>query len=290
MNATLRENIDWVGYVDWTVRDFHSYVTSRGESRTALDVGADATIFDNPDLPDTRSEIVLPLRARGKIIGALDAQSTEPEAFSDENVIVLQTLADQIAMAISNAQLFQQVQESLEAERLAYGELGHEAWRELLRTRPALGFVRDERGISPVGDLWRPEMKTVLRTGRTVAGKDGAASLAQPIKVRGRVIGVIDAHKPNDADEWTPEQITMLETLTEQLGVALESARLYQDTQRRAARERLTREITDKMRRATDVDGIVQTVVDELFNVLGASRTFVRLGATPSAQETKVDK
>ena len=76
-----------------------------------------------------------------------------------------------------------------------------------------------------------------------------------------------------------------METLTEQLSVALESARLYQDAQHRAARERLTREITDKMRRATGVEGIVQTAVDELFDVLGASHTFVRLGDGPSAPE-----
>jgi hypothetical protein len=65
----------------------------------------------------------------------------------------------------------------------------------------------------------------------------------------------------------------------------LESARLYQEAQRRAARERLTREITDKMRRATDVEGIVQTVVDELFGALGTSRAFVRLGVAPPTRD-----
>ena len=105
-----------------------------------------------------------------------------------------------------------------------------------------------------------------------------------PIKVRGQVIGVIDAHKPDGAGEWTSEEVALMETLTEQLGVALESARLYQDTQRRAVHEQLTREITDKMRRATGVEDIVRTTVDELSRVLGTSRTFARLGVTPALQ------
>ncbi|RLC97906.1 MAG: hypothetical protein DRI77_06255 [Chloroflexi bacterium] len=263
------------------------YVTRTGMPYVASDVRADPLFVYDPEVADTRSELVLPLQVRGEIIGALDVQSAETEAFSDEDVTVLQMLADQIAMAISNAQLFQQAQESLDAERQAYGELSHEAWRELLRARPDLGFIRDERGLSPVGDLWPPEMKMALRTGITAPSRDDATSLVQPIKVRGRVIGVIDAQKPKDSGEWTPEQIALLETLTEQLGVALESARLYEDAQRRAARERLTSEITDRMRRAADVEGIVQAAVDELFAVLGTSRAFVRLESPSSDTETR---
>jgi GAF domain-containing protein len=266
------------------------HAAARGEPRTAPDTGANEISLDNSDLPETRSEIALPLHVRGEVIGVLDVQSMEPEAFSDADAAILQALADQVAMALSNARLLQQVQESLRAEQLAYGELSREAWKELLRARPDLGFLRDKRGISPTGDLWHLEMETALRTGRTTPGEDGAKSLAVPIKVRGHVIGVIDAHKPDDGGEWMPEQVTLLETLTEQLGLALESARLYQDAQRRAGRERLTREITDKMRRATDVEGIVQAAVDELFSALETARAFVRLGVAPSAQDDGGDK
>jgi len=262
------------------------YVTGRGEPRVALDVGTDAVFFNNPDLPDTRSEMALPLRARGEIIGALDVQSTEPAAFSDEDVAVLQTLADQVALAISNARLFQQVQESLEVERRAYGASSRQAWRELFRTQPKVGQRYDPQGILSTDDQWREEVKLAVRKGETVLGQSGPlATAAAPIKVRDQVIGVLDAYKHESAGAWGAEEIALLETLTEQLGIALESARLYHDTQRRATRERLTREITDKMRRATNVEGIVQTAVDELFSVLGTSRTFVQLGATPSEQE-----
>ncbi|MFN2111339.1 MAG: GAF domain-containing protein, partial [Anaerolineae bacterium] len=91
------------------------YVASRGERRIALDVGQDAVFFDNPDLPDTRSEMAVPLRVGGEILGVLDVQSTERQAFTDEDITTLQALADQVAMAVNNAQLLRQVEASAEA-------------------------------------------------------------------------------------------------------------------------------------------------------------------------------
>ena len=81
------------------------YVTDLGQSRVALDVGDDSVHFANPDLPDTRSEIALPLRVGERVTGALDAQSTEPNAFDEDDVLALQAMADQIAIAIENANL-----------------------------------------------------------------------------------------------------------------------------------------------------------------------------------------
>ncbi|MDY7077602.1 MAG: GAF domain-containing protein [Chloroflexota bacterium] len=249
------------------------YVTSQGECRIALDMDADTMSSDNQYLPDTRSEMTLPLQARGEIIGALDVQSTYPAAFKDEDMAVLQTLADQVAMAISNAHLFQQAQESLEITRRAYSELSREAWADMLHAQPDIGYYCDDGGITSVTNL------------PSITHDDGdLPEMSIPILVRDRIIGTIDAHKHSSAGKWTTEEIALLETLTDRLGVALESARLYQDAQNRAARERLTREITDKMRRATNVEDIVQTAVDELFSILKTSRAFVRLGATPPAQ------
>jgi GAF domain-containing protein len=261
------------------------YVAARGEPRIALDTGVDAVFFDNPDLPDTRSEAALPLRVREEIIGVLDVQSTEPGAFSGEDMRVLQSLADQAAVAISNARLLQQVQESTEAERRSYGELTVQAWQELLRAQSDLGFFSTAQATVPAGDLWRPEMKTALRRGETTVGDKGerlgaatATTLAIPIKVRDRVIGVIDGRKRDGSGQWTQEEIALMQTLTEQLGVALESARLYQDTQRRAARERAIREISDQMQRATDLESLMRITAEELKQTLGGSHTYVHLG------------
>jgi GAF domain-containing protein/HAMP domain-containing protein len=262
---------------------------ANAQARVAVDVGEDAVRLATDELPDTRSEAALPLRSRGRVIGALAVQSTQPAAFDEAAIAVLQIMADQVAVALDNARLFSESQATLEAARRAYGEVSREAWARLLRAQPALGYRSDEHGVTSAGEVWRPEMERALQAGQTIHGNaaDGEArlALAVPIRVRGDVIGVLDTYKPAEAGEWTLEEVTLLETLADQLGIALESARLYRDTQRRAARERLTREITDKMRRAASVEDIVQAAVDELYRVLGASRTFVRLGAVSSAPE-----
>jgi GAF domain-containing protein len=186
-------------------------------------------------------------------------------------------------VALSNARLFQQAQESLEAERRAYGEASREAWNAMLATHPNLGFIRDRRGLFPVGDVWGDEMEVDLREGATIVDGDGANNLATPIKVRGQVIGVIDAYKSSDEGEWSPRQIALLETLADQLGQALESARLYQDTQRRAAQERLTSEVTGRMRETLDIETVLKTTVQEVRKALGLPEVVVRLA--PGAME-----
>jgi GAF domain-containing protein len=229
-------------------------------------------------LPGTRAQIAFPLRARGAIIGALDVQSQESAVFDDEQVTVLQALADQAAIAISNARLFQQVQESVEAERQAYGKMSASAWQNMLRTRAVLEQRYDPQGILPTDGQWRKEMKQAARQGISVLSQDQvSAKAAAPIKVRGQVIGVLDAHKPAD-EPWTAEQVSLLETLTEQLGVALDSARLYQDTRRHAAREQLTRQITDNIRAAVSVEDAMQRAVGELARALGTDELVTRIG------------
>lgn len=252
------------------------YVARRGAYRVALDVGEDAVHFGNPDLPGTRSEIALPLRARGEIIGVLDVQSAEPGAFSGEDVTALQALADQVAVAISNARLFQQAEESVEAERRAYGELSQHAWRALLHEKTDLGFYSSEQGVIPASDKWLPEMESALHTGEIVQGDDGGR-LAIPIKIRDQVIGVIDGRKPEGAGTWTQEEIELLQVLTERLGLALEGARLYRDSQRREARERAVGQIAGRVRETLDIDMVLQTAVREISAALDATYVEVRM-------------
>jgi GAF domain-containing protein len=247
------------------------YVTGRGVPRIALDVGSDAVFFDNPELPHTRSELALPLKARGEIIGALDVQSTAPQAFTDDDLAVLQTLADQVAMAISNARLFQQAQESLDAERRAYGQMASDAWAGIAHAQAGLGYRYDGSSV------------TRIRTHDTGVGSEThyrpnvLPELTLPVSLHDRVIAQINAHKPAETGEWSEEQIALMELLAEQLSVALEKARLYADSQRHAAREQLTREITDKVRAVPDIDAIARTAAEELAKALGGARGFVKL-------------
>jgi GAF domain-containing protein len=264
------------------------YAIDRGEPRLALDVGADAVFLNNPDLADTRSEAALPLRARGQIIGALDVHSDQPQAFEQEDIVALQTLADQVGLAISNARLFRQAQESLEAERRAYGQLSGEAWEEMLRVNPNLGYLFSQGALArlenrPAGPLSAPGQVENGNGDVPPSQMQELPELKLRVQARGNVIGTISAHKPDQAGTWTPEEIALLETLTEQLGTALESARLYQDSQRRATRERLIGEVTARMRETLDVEAVLKTAVGEVRQALGLEKVLVRLAPRPES-------
>ena len=265
------------------------HVTHDGAARVALDVGANAVSFDDSDLPETRSEAAVPLKVGKQIVGALDVQSTVPEAFTDEAVQVLQTLADQVAVAISNARLLQQAEAALESERQAHGEATRAGWQRLLRTDRNLGARHDPRGLLPRETDWGEDMRRAVEEERTVhrpasvEGSDEAdalGSLTVPIKVRGEVIGVLKAYKSGDeaeSPEWTPEQVTVLESLSQQLGVALESARLHRDTERRAARERLVSEVAAQMRESLELSTVIKTAAQGIRQAMGLPAVTVRL-------------
>jgi GAF domain-containing protein len=264
------------GMVGWSV--------AHAQARVALEAEEDAVRLATVELPDTRSEAALPLHSRGQVLGALTVQSTQPGAFDQDTMVALQVMADQVAVALDNARLFAEAREALEAERRAYSELSREAWGELLKVRANLGFLKSKRRLSPAGDVWRPDMGTAIQTGQTIVSEDGATNLTTPIKARGQVIGVIGARKPEDAGAWTQDEIALLETLAEQLSVALESARLYQDTQRRAVRERLTGEVTARMRETFDVETVLKTAAQEVRQALGLPEVVVRLAPKPTIQ------
>ncbi len=256
---------------------------ARGEARIALDVGEEAVRFDNPVLPETRSEMALPLRSRGKVIGAMSVQSTAAAAFDETDISVMQTMADQVATAIDNAQLFEQVQESLVAERRAYGELTREAWVTMLRARPDLGYLCDVEGVSSVTGEWRSEMLRAGKSEQAVVAPDGI--LAVPVKVRDHVIGVVRLRKPQTAGEWNPDEIALVESLMEQLSAALDGARLHQDTLRRAAREQVIRQISERLQQAVDMESLLRTTTEELHKVLGTSRAYVHMGTEVELKE-----
>ncbi|MBN1584528.1 MAG: GAF domain-containing protein [Anaerolineae bacterium] len=256
-----------------------------GQADIQLDVGDAAVRFDNPYLPDTRSELALPLRAGTEVLGAMTVQSEQEAFFSEEDVSVLQTVADQVANAVRNARLFQQVETSLEAERRAYGEMTREAWQNLLSAQPDLGFLSDRQKTDLAADLWRPEMQTTLHTGQQSPGSDGT-TLAIPVRVRDQVVGVIDGRKP-DGSAWTEDEIDLLSAMAEQLNVALEGAQLYRDAQRREARERLIAQAAARIREPLDLRAVLRTAADEIRQTLELDELAIRLVTSESLPLTK---
>lgn len=96
------------------------YVSSRGEQLVVNDTSKDATYYANPLLPETRAEMAIPLKVGERILGVLDVQSTIPFAFTEDNLRSLQILADQMAVAVVNSELFAETQEHLSQHRLLH--------------------------------------------------------------------------------------------------------------------------------------------------------------------------
>jgi GAF domain-containing protein len=263
------------------------YATAQGEPRIALDVGKDAVFFDNPHLPETRSEMALPLIVGGELLGALDVQSRREAAFSQEDIAVLQVLADQVAVAIDNAHLFTELQEALEATQRAYGELSRAGWASLLQEKPGWGFrysssISDEaRRISPVSGAWTGEMLQAAEHGKVTTAGNGTA-IAVPIQIRGQVIGVLNINKSSPGQTWTADEINAMEHIADQLGQAMESARLYQDTQLRAIQEEMAREITTRIRESMRVETVLKSAVNAIGSTMGLAALEVHLGNPPT--------
>lgn len=239
------------------------FVTRYRQPRIAMDVGRDAVFFNNPDLPETRSEMALPLVASGNLLGALDVQSKQPAAFTSEDITILQALADQVAVAIENARLFAESQSALETSRRAYGEFSRQSWEMLLRER-RIGFSAGPAGLLPLRDA-------IQNT------EAGLPALQVPIQVRENTIGYITAHKPPSGGEWKEDEVQLLQILSRQLSLTLEGARLLIDAQRRAHREQLVGSIIAQMRETLDIQAILQNTLQQLGDRLGIPEVEARL-------------
>jgi GAF domain-containing protein len=188
----------------------------------------------------------------------------------------LQAMADQVAVALDNARLFAESECALEQTRAAYGEVSGRAWGELVRGREAMGY-RYERGkVASADGPWRPEMIEVVQSGKRIVEGQDEAVVAVPLKVRDHTIGVVNLRRAVEK-AWTQEEETLIEALAEQLGQTLESARLYQDTQQRAAREQMVAETTSRMREPLDLENVLQTAVEEMRRALDLDSLAVRL-------------
>jgi GAF domain-containing protein/HAMP domain-containing protein len=226
-------------------------ITSR-QARIALDVGAEPARFENPILPNTRSEIALPLMIGERVIGALDVQSTQEAAFSEEDINTLQGMANQVAIALENARLFQETQHSLEELRAANRQYVSRAWNEAGREMNGYEYVSSSaRQDQGPGD----EMKV-------------------PLILRDQIIGQLSLE---GNQVWTAEERTLVEAVATQAALALENARLLEESQQLALRERLAAEIIGKIWASPNVDFILQTAVKELGRALRADDATIEL-------------
>jgi len=253
------------------------HVSATGTPRIALDVGADAIFFDNPDLPDTHSEMALPLHSADEIVGVLDVQSIEENAFQEEDVEVLSTLADQVTIAIQNARTYQLMQDLLEQAQKESGAYIQDAWRILQSEESNVGFrVAGDKVVSLTTPIISTQVKRAIKNKKTVVESGMTATLAIPIRLRDEVIGIMDIRTPVQ-HEWDEDEVDIAEAVAERLSLALETSLLLKSTQRQAEIERITADISGKIGATTQFDAILRTAAEELSRVLGGSEVLVQL-------------
>lgn len=255
-------------------------VALEGNPRIALDVGDDAVFFNNPDLPSTRSEMALPMKIREQVIGVLDVQSQNRGEFTADDLNILGTLASQVSVAIENARLFAKTEQALAEVQGLYNQYLQKEWKNL-RVRPGdIGYRQSPTGGAPLKTpLEFPELQTSEGVGRLqvrqASNPEEESSILAPINLRGQVIGAMSIKSPAKDRAWTQDEINLIQAVTDRLAVALENARLFEETTRRAERERLVSEITGKIRSVNDPQTMIQMAADELRNILGTNRVQV---------------
>jgi GAF domain-containing protein len=254
------------------------YVAGLGKPRIALNTGADAVYFDNPDLPDTRSEMALPLiQTGGQIIGVLDIQSTEPNAFNREDIEILIVLADQVSVAIANARLYEETQKSLiEAEMLYRRDL-QKGWKGFTRSQQIAGVRRNSMSanlyITPV-EL--PGAAEVINSGIPYIKSDRDSQMTIPVKLRGEVVGVLNV-KSDEERRWTRDEMDIITAIIERTALSIENARLLAESRTAADKERAIGEISSKISASTQIETILRTAVRELGNQIGAAQVSIEI-------------
>lgn len=256
------------------------YVAQSGRPRIALDAGVDAVFFNNPYLPETRSEISLPFKMSNKVIGVLDVQSTQPSAFTDEDTSILTIIANQIAV------ILQANEDSAGFDRSKRANGSADTHK---RKRTGYSFQPDGSIVSNNSSKLDPTLARAVISGevvvlpQSVMGKPSV--LAVPVKYREQVIGIIYLEAEGNR-RWTETEVSLVQTISDRAALALENARLFEDATRRAEQEESISRITSQISASTDFDRIMQTTIQELGLALGATRSYIQIGSS-TAQEDK---
>jgi GAF domain-containing protein len=250
-------------------------VTSEGRVIVERDTATSTVHRVNEFLPDTRSELAIPLRVGTKVIGALDVQSKQSNTFFDDQVTLLQIMADQLAISVDNARLYQESLSQLERLNKASQSQTYEGWREQMRS------LRQQGIVVQAGN---PQINTgilqrhALNTGETTIGDPTAQNtipVVVPIRLRGQILGVVEWELPSI--DYSYEKVLLAEELVDRLAISLDNARLFEESRRTVDRERVVNTITAKFSTQTDIDQILQTAVREVGKVLHVPEVNIRL-------------
>ena len=253
------------------------YVTGTGEARVALDTGLDAVYFNNPDLPETRSEIALPLLDSEGVIGALDVQSVESNAFSQEDINILTALADQVSIAIQNARQYEETRRALAESMTVSRQFISTGWQQFTKSQKITGIRRTgaRTEILYTGKEKEEKENPILASTTANNSEDGLVSVA--IKLRGIEIGSVDV-RTGDSHSLDQDEMDMINAIMERAAIAMENARLLQESQQQTAKEQKIGEVTARIGASIHMRNVLQIAVEELGRALPGSEVVIQLG------------
>lgn len=276
----------------------HSLVALTARTRKGIivnDVRQSPDYLSNPHLPNTRSEMAVPLVVGERLFGVLDVQADTVNYFTTEDLGIQATLATQVGVALQNARHYQQTRAALDEVEATQRRYTLQAWETYITQRRALNIEQVREGVSPLGDVMPPEAKQAIALKQTaVTGKDPAngagpadsqhpaavgdngSSLVVPLTLRGEVIGVLGLQEM-DKRQWMPEEIALVEAISEQLTQAAENLRLIDETQERAAREARVNQISEKIQAAQSLEEALQIAASEVGRSLRAPQTTIQI-------------
>ena len=223
-------------------------VSSLGEALVVNDSTKEPLFIKNPLLPHAMSELALPLMVDGNVIGVLDVYQNTIEAFDREECEILQTLADQLAFAIANARLYQQYQDTERQLEKLSNQLSLDIWQSISETSPIAGYAIDSAGINAFG--WNDKIQ------------NQEESFKLPIQVRGIITAWLEIWPLNG--NLSVSEAELLSVLSDRIGQAIESARLFEETIKRASREQMVNKIVTSLSGTLELDRLLQDAVREL--------------------------
>jgi len=239
------------------------FAAHSGQSRIVTDAVTDRIFFNDPELPDTLSEIALPLKSGDELIGVLDIQSPKANAISEDDISTLPILADQVAVAIQNAFLFERSQRALREAEIASRQVSNQAWKTY------------EQAIRTKGYHYDGVKSEALR--RTDLTSDSDNLLNVPVKLRGQTIGNLKLKPVDSSRSWTEDELAIITATSDRVALALEGSRLLGDAQKRASREAFLSEVATKLGTSFQLDSILRDTVEELGKTLKGSTVSFQL-------------
>lgn len=255
-------------------------VAVTGDVQIIADTKSDSNYLINPLLPQTRSELAIPLKVETRVTGILDVQSETADAFTQDDIAVLQIMADQLALAIERVQLVKQLEGRLSELEHAYQQFTVTSWQDFSQ-QPGFkaGYSFDGLKLSAIvsSPAWSQDTlrrgRPVILPGKTTNSKDSL--LAVPLKLRGQIIGILTIRFT--VDSLNTETISLAEEIANRLTVALENARLYTETQKLAQQERAVSEISTRITASINIENILRTAVQELSHMMPEAEITVQL-------------